>query len=148
MIKKLILGTASVLALGIGGAALDLVAANDVPNASGTVSATSETSHHWLNTAKLSRDDVRWAQLNLRNRGLYKGSLDGVIGPETGRALAIFQRSKGLARTGTLDQRTADALIGNADIGYGSSMPPNSASAGPPTTSSGISDFGSPARQK
>jgi peptidoglycan hydrolase-like protein with peptidoglycan-binding domain len=125
MIKKLILGTASVLALGIAGVAVDLVAdADNVPNASGSTPSISETSHHWLNAAKLSKDDIRWAQLNLRNRGLYNGSLDGVIGPETGRALAIFQQSNGLARTATLDQQTADVLIGNADIGYGSSMPP------------------------
>ena len=38
MMRKLILGTASVLALGIGGAALDFAAdADDVPNAVGNM---------------------------------------------------------------------------------------------------------------
>jgi peptidoglycan hydrolase-like protein with peptidoglycan-binding domain len=125
MFRKLILGTASVVALGIGGAALDLVAnADDGPNASGTVPSISETSHHWVNAAKLSKDDVRWAQLNLRYRGLYNGSLDGMVGPETRGALVAFQQRNGLAWTGTLDQETADALIGNAEIGYGASVPP------------------------
>ena len=43
MMRKLILGTASVLALGIGGAALDFAAdADDVSNAAGTMSSAPE----------------------------------------------------------------------------------------------------------
>ena len=41
----------------------------------------------------LSKDDIRWAQIELHNLGLYNGSLDGVIGPETERALLGFQRA-------------------------------------------------------
>jgi len=33
--------------------------------------------------ANLSKDGVREAQLELRHSGLYNGSLDGVIGPQT-----------------------------------------------------------------
>ena len=44
----------------------------------------------------LSKDDIRWAQIELHNLGLYNGSLDGVIGPETERALLGFQKSNGL----------------------------------------------------
>lgn len=131
MLRKLILGTASVLALGIGGTALDIIAnADDVSNAPGSMSSISEASQRWVDAAKLSKDDVRWVQVNLRERGLYSGSLDGVVGPETRGALATFQQSNGLTRTGTLDRQTADALIGNADVGYGSSMPPKNAGAG------------------
>jgi len=125
MIRKLILGTASVLALGIGGAALDFAAdADDTPNAVGSMPSAPETSHHWLNAANLSKDDIRWAQVELHNKGLYNGSLDGVVGPATKRALLGFQESNGLDRTATLDQQTADALFGDAGIGQGSSMPP------------------------
>jgi peptidoglycan hydrolase-like protein with peptidoglycan-binding domain len=132
MIRKLILGTVSVLALGIGGAALDFAAdADGVPNAA------SGPSQHWLNTAKLSKDDIRWAQVELRTRGLYKGSLDGVVGPETKRALSDFQKNNGLEPTAALDQRTADALIGNTGVGEGSSMPPRS---GAMTSSAGASE--------
>jgi peptidoglycan hydrolase-like protein with peptidoglycan-binding domain len=107
MIRKLILGTASVLALGIGGAALDFSAdADDVPNAS------PGSSNHWLNAANLSKDDIRWAQVKLRMVGLYDGSLDGVVGPETKRSILRFQKSNSLERTAMLDQQTADALIG------------------------------------
>jgi len=137
MIRKLILGTASVLALGIGGAALDFSAdADDVPNAA------TEPPHHWLNAEHLSRDDIRWAQVELHMIGLYNGSLDGISGPETKRALLAFQKSNGLERTATLDQQTADVLIGDIGVGQGSSTPPRSAEAGSITNSSGTSDFG------
>jgi peptidoglycan hydrolase-like protein with peptidoglycan-binding domain len=144
MMRKLILGTASVLALGIGGAALDYVADADdaVPSAEGNMPARPETSQHWINAANLSKDDVRWAQVELHNLGLYNDSLDGVAGPETKRALAEFQKTNGLKQTATLDQQTADALIGNAGIGQGSSVPPKAAGARSMTNSSGTSGFG------
>ena len=148
MMRKLILGTASVLALGIGGAALNLSAdADDVSNAAGSISSAPGTSQHWLNAAHLSKDDVRWAQVELHMIGLYNGSLDGVVGPETKRALLGFQKSNDLARTATLDQQTADALIGNTGVGEGSSMP-KGAGAGSMTNSAGTSDFGSGTGQK
>jgi len=149
MVRKLILGTAAVLALGIGGAALDYAAdADDGPNAVGNAPSTPETSHHWINAVNLSKDDIRWAQLELRNMGLYGGPLDGIVGPGTKRALAEFQKSNGLERTATLDQKTADALIGNTGVGLGSSLPPKGAGAGSMTNSSGTSDFGSHTGQK
>ena len=137
MIRKLILGTASVLALGIGGAALDFAAdADDVPNVAGNMPAASATSHPWVNAANLSKDDIRWAQVELRTMGLYNGSLDGVMGPETTQALLGFQESNGLERTATLDQQTADALIGNTGVGgVGSSMPPKHAGTGSASSS-------------
>ena len=142
--RKLILGTVSVMALVIGGAALDYVADADdaVPSAEGNMPSTPGTSPHWINTTNLSKDDVRWAQVELRNLGLYNDSLDGVIGPETKQALATFQKAKGLNQTGTLDPQTADALIGDTGIGQGSSMPPKTPGSRPITTSSGTSDFG------
>ena len=125
MIRKLALGTASVLALGIGGAALDFVAnADDFPNAA------SEPSQHWINAANLSKDDIRWAQVELHTIGLYKGSLDGVVGPETKRALLEFQEDNSLARTATLDQPTADALVGHTGVVRVSNMSPKAAGGG------------------
>ena len=142
--RKLVLGTVSVLALGIGGAALDYVADADdaVPSTEGNMPSASGTSPHWINTTNLSKDDVRWAQVELRNLGLYDDSLDGVIGPETKRALAKFQIANGLKLTATLDQQTADALIGGTGIGQGSSVPPKVPGARPMSNSSGTSDFG------
>jgi peptidoglycan hydrolase-like protein with peptidoglycan-binding domain len=129
--KKLFLGTASVLALGIAGAALDYSA--DAGNAltNEGVSAASQTSHTLLVAANLSKDDIRQAQLELRNMGLYAGSLDGIVGPETKRALAQFQKKSGLRQTATLDPKTTDALVGNPGIGQGSSMPANTGGVKP-----------------
>ena len=138
MIRKLILGTASVLVLGIGGAALDsAVNADDVAN------AVPGSPQHWVDAANLSKDDIRWAQVELHSIGLYNGSLDGIIGPETKRALFEFQKSNGLERTAGLDQNTADALVGGPGVGQGSSMPPKATGAGSMTNSSGTSDFDS-----
>ena len=85
--RKLILATTSVLALGIGGAAVDHAAnaGNTVPNAGWNMPRAPGTSQHLQTAANLSKDDVRQAQLELRNMGLYKGSLDGVVGPESKR---------------------------------------------------------------
>src|SRR5262245_36036246 len=122
--RKLILGTASVLALGICGAALDYAAdaGNTAPNSESLPPAFA-ASHDLRTAPNLSKDDIRQAQLELRNMGLYSGSLDGVVGPQTKRALGQFQKNNGLERTATLDPHTLDALIGNPGIGQGSSMP-------------------------
>ena len=143
--RKLILGTASVLALGIGGTALDYAADADdaAPSAEWNMPSAPATSHHWLTAADLSKDDIRWAQLELHNMGLYNGSLDGVVGPKTKQALAEFQKSNGLERTATLDQKTADALFDHTGVAEGSSMPPKGAGAGSMTSSSRTSNFGS-----
>jgi peptidoglycan hydrolase-like protein with peptidoglycan-binding domain len=132
MIGKFMLGAASVLVLGIAGAALDFAAdADDASNPVGNIPAASATSHNLVNAANLSKDDIRWAQVELHTMGLYNGSLDGVVGPETKQAILGFQESKGLERTARLDQHTADALIGNTGVGgAGSSMPPKGAGTG------------------
>jgi peptidoglycan hydrolase-like protein with peptidoglycan-binding domain len=49
-------------------------------------------------------------QAELRARGLYQGSLDGILGPETRRALGRFQMISGLDRTAALDTETWEAL--------------------------------------
>src|SRR5215471_17433040 len=142
--RKLILGAVSVFALCIGGAVLDYVADADdaVPSAERVMPAAPGASPHWIDTTNLSKDDVRWAQVELRNLGLYNDSLDGIIGPEMRRALAEFQKTNGLKQTATLDQQTADALIGDTGIGQGSSVPPKAPGARSMTNSSGKSDFG------
>ena len=86
MMRKLILGTASVLALGIGGAALDFAAdADDVANEVVNMPSAPGSSHHWINAANLSKDDIRWAQVELHVMGFYNGSVDGEVSPETKR---------------------------------------------------------------
>jgi peptidoglycan hydrolase-like protein with peptidoglycan-binding domain len=116
-IRKLLVGTASVLALGIAGSivsnVLDVADAGNTATAAG-VPAVVETSRDVLTGDALRRDDIRWAQVELRYRGLYQGSLDGVVGPETKRALGQFQRTNGLSRTASLDAQTWEALTGSS----------------------------------
>ena len=139
--RKLILATASVFAFGIGGAAVDHAAnaGNTVPNAGRNMPPAPGTSQHLQTAANLSKDDFRQAQLELRRMGLYNGSLDGVVGPETKQALEQFQKNNGLDRTTRLDGQTMVALFGNIGTSQGSSVPPNTGSM---TNSSGASDVG------
>jgi peptidoglycan hydrolase-like protein with peptidoglycan-binding domain len=118
-------------------------AGNTVPNAGWNMPPAPGTSQHLQTAANLSKDDVRQAQLELRNMGLYNGSLDGVVGPETKRGLEQFQKNNGLDRTATLDGQTMVALFGNIGTSQGSSMPPTTnQGAGSMTSSSGASDVG------
>jgi peptidoglycan hydrolase-like protein with peptidoglycan-binding domain len=137
---KFVLGTASVLALGIGGAALDHAAdAGDTVSAA-SVPAVSQASESRQDEAFIRKDDIRWAQLELRNRGLYKGSLDGVLGPETKQALRRFQRNNGLSQTAAVDRQSWEVLTGDTGGGLGSSMPPGE--NGGSATNSSASNLG------
>ena len=115
-IRKLLLGTASVLALGMAGSiassVLDVVDAGNTATAASTP-AVVETSRDALTGDALRKNDIRWAQVELRYRGLYQGSLDGVVGPETKRALSQFKKMNGLGPTASLDVQTWEALTGS-----------------------------------
>jgi peptidoglycan hydrolase-like protein with peptidoglycan-binding domain len=54
--------------------------------------------------------------VELRVRGLYQGSLDGILAPETRRALSQFQQIKGLGSTASLDAQTWQAPTGKPPI--------------------------------
>jgi Flp pilus assembly protein CpaB len=116
LIRKLLLGTASVLALGMAGSVASSFL--DVADTGNTATAASmpavvETSRDALAGDALRRDDIRWAQVELRYRGLYQGSLDGIVGPETKRALSQFQKINGLGPSESLDAQTWEALTGS-----------------------------------
>lgn len=49
-------------------------------------------------------------QRELKERGYYKGRIDGQFGESTSRALRAFQRDKGLSVNGRLNERTLGAL--------------------------------------
>jgi peptidoglycan hydrolase-like protein with peptidoglycan-binding domain len=123
---KLILATASLLVIEFGAAAMSH--AGDVgepaPNSSGVGPASSGPSQFPQAVADLSKDDIRQAQLELRHAGLYSGSPDGVIGPQTKQALMKFQQDYGLEQTATLDGSTMVTMFGNIGTSEGSSMPP------------------------
>jgi peptidoglycan hydrolase-like protein with peptidoglycan-binding domain len=60
-----------------------------------------------------SRSEIQQAQQQLKSQGLYRGTADGVMGPETQTALRAFQRQNGLPQTAQLDQQTSDRLNGS-----------------------------------
>ena len=49
-------------------------------------------------------------QTVLQERGLYKGEVDGLVGPQTREALAAYQSANGLTATAALDQPTLESL--------------------------------------
>jgi hypothetical protein len=79
---------------------------------------------------RVSRQQVRQIQEQLKTQGLYKGRIDGMMGPETKQAIQQFQQQNNLQATGTLDQQTLAALSSGTN-GQGSNnmtpgtQPPN-----------------------
>ena len=53
---------------------------------------------------------VRDAQSELQHEGLYRGPVDGVLGPDTRQAIAAYQAREGLQQTATLDQDTLQRM--------------------------------------
>ncbi|HEV2301717.1 MAG TPA: peptidoglycan-binding domain-containing protein [Stellaceae bacterium] len=140
--RRLILTTASVLALGIGGAGFAQAqgyssqggAAAKMPPTQ-TLAKTSTPA----SATRISKAGVKQAQAKLRQEGLYRGRIDGILGPKTKTALRTFQRKNGLPATASLDRRTMSALGGGMTSGQGSSMSGSSgnASAVPMTPQNG-----------
>ena len=53
---------------------------------------------------------VRDVQSELRRRGFYNGSVDGIFGPRTRDGLVAYQSRRGLPVTGAIDRETLRAL--------------------------------------
>ncbi len=68
-------------------------------------------------TTMVSVDQVKQAQQALKDQGLYKGRIDGIIGPQTRRALSQYQRDHQLTQTATLDSETLQSLNGPMSSG-------------------------------
>jgi peptidoglycan hydrolase-like protein with peptidoglycan-binding domain len=73
-------------------------------------------------SGRLSRNEIKQIQSDLKQDGLYHGNIDGIAGPETHQALRAYQQQNGLSATGRLDQQTVASLLG-AGNATGSSMP-------------------------
>lgn len=151
--RRLLLATVSVVALGLGGAGLAFAAGTmnsnagtgagtNMPNAagatqpsynsgnaanmganSGTGGMSEMNGSQW--GGRMSRQDqVRDIQQRLQADNLYSGKIDGRMGPETRQALRQYQQQNGLRVTARLDRQTRDSLLGNGVTGQGSSTPP------------------------
>lgn len=62
---------------------------------------------------------VRDVQIELRRLGIYEGSLDGLKGPATDRAVRAYQRGRGLRETGQIDE----GLLARLAMDTGSGAP-------------------------
>ena len=93
-----------------------------------------------------SHDEIMHAQQALDGKGFDAGKSDGIMGPQTRRALARFQQDQKLPRSGHLDNRTLAAL-GMSDEqpssgttgqkGQGSPAPANQQHGGSPQSNQG-----------
>jgi hypothetical protein len=111
---------------------------------SGSQSDNSSATH---GSQHVSSDQVKEAQNELKQQGLYNGTVDGIVGPQTKSAISQFQKKSGLRQTAQLDQQTLSRLSSGgtsgspASGGSGSSMgggsnsmpDQNSSSAGAPS---------------
>src|SRR5690349_4085891 len=62
------------------------------------------------NAGTQSKDDVKQVQMVLQQKGFDPGTIDGIMGPQTKKAIAGFQRQQNLYVSGKLDQQTLTAL--------------------------------------
>ena len=62
----------------------------------------------------LTQDQIKQAQEFLKMEGFNPGSVDGVVGAQTRRALRDYQAKAGLAQTGILDEPTFHRLAPRA----------------------------------
>jgi peptidoglycan hydrolase-like protein with peptidoglycan-binding domain len=58
----------------------------------------------------LSQDTIVAVQQELSQRGYYDGPIDGVMGPQTAKAVRRFQSVDQLSVTGEIDGPTLEAL--------------------------------------
>ena len=111
--------SASSTAPGTGTGSSSTMSSN--PASSGT-SATGTSSMSSASAAPATTpDEIKQAQQALADQGLYKGKVDGIVGPQTRRAVRQFQKSHGLSQTAQLDADTMQALNGGQVTNSGAS---------------------------
>ncbi len=77
-------------------------------------------------TIYTSEQTIRAAQEALRQRGYYRGSIDGRLNETTQRSLLAFQIDNGVLATGNLDGRTAQLL--GLEVGVAAALTADEAS--------------------
>lgn len=95
-----------------------LFSTRDAPSAPAAESGNVAPSAEMLARQRLVRD----VQVELRRLGMYGGLLDGVSGPATERGVRAYQRARGLAETGHVDEALLARLsmdTGEGEAGFG-----------------------------
>ena len=128
--KRLILTTASVIALGAG------------LTFAGTIPANAWSHHAAMHSrgTNVSSAEVRDIQQKLQADNLYSGKIDGMVGPRTRRAIADYQKQNSLRVTANLDRQTMDSLLGT----MGTATPPNPSTRMTPAPSRGGANMPTP----
>lgn len=113
--RKLMLVSASVIALVLGGEPLTQAAgmSGSAETAAPPVSGSSQATRY---ASKLSKKDIQQAQWQLRAAGLYDGPINGNLDAKTRLAIAKYQKQNGLSKTATLDQATMRSLLEDSGV--------------------------------
>jgi peptidoglycan hydrolase-like protein with peptidoglycan-binding domain len=126
--KKLMVATAAMLALGITGSG---IAQTNTQTPRSTTMPTQST-QSVTSPVALPESQVKQAQQQLKSAGQYKGQVDGKMGTDTQQAIEQFQQKHGLPATGTLDDQTMAALQGSTGRAGSSSSSSSSVTPGQP----------------
>ena len=127
--NRLLLSTVSAVALAI--APVSVVYAQTSSATHSQTPSTMEQSQSSQGEMHLSKTQAKQVQEELKSAGLYKGPVDGEMGPEMKQAISQFQQQKGLSQTGVVDQQTFAAL--SKDQGSNSQNPSTAPTPNTPT---------------
>jgi hypothetical protein len=75
-----------------------------------SVSTKSESVSTKSESVPVSKNALLEVQTKLKDMGYYSGTIDGISGPQTARAIGAFQKDKNLPFTGNVDSATLDEL--------------------------------------
>lgn len=92
----------------------------------------SNTTNRNARNTSLSSTQITEAQTALSDRG-YEISSDGIVGPETKRAIKRFQAENGIPQSGTFDRATLNALNIEASDMDSDRVPASTPSTNSPT---------------
>jgi peptidoglycan hydrolase-like protein with peptidoglycan-binding domain len=67
------------------------------------------------------KNEIKKIQETLRNKGHYRGKVDGVFGLRTRASIRAYQKAENLPVTGEVDNQTADVLGVRPESNWGSS---------------------------
>jgi peptidoglycan hydrolase-like protein with peptidoglycan-binding domain len=95
----------------------------------------------------MGKEQLKKAQQALKDKGLYEGEVDGVMGPKTREALREFQKNENIQQTGRLDRETMSKLGLQASTGAsdtGAAASPRTETGPSGSTSSPSNTSGTP----
>lgn len=98
------------------------------------------SSMHGGAAQNVSQQEIKQAQTELKQQGLYRGKIDGIMGPQTKSAISQYQKREGLPQTASLDQQTLSRLMSSGSSGSSSSG--STSEQNPQTEQGGASSSG------